>query len=54
MGAIDMPVARRFPDIGNTDWRKVDFTRFSKTRNPELKRYEFTQDAVLTQLAPHS
>ena len=53
MGAINLPVARRFPDIGNTDWRKVDFTRFSKTRNPELKRYEFTQDALLAQLAPH-
>ena len=54
MGAIDLPVARRFPDIGNTDWRKVDFTRFSKTRNPKLKRYDFTQDALLAQLAPHS
>ena len=54
MGAIDLSVARRFPDIGNTDWRKVDFTRFSKTRNPELKRYEFTQDALLAQLRPHS
>jgi hypothetical protein len=54
MGAIDLPVARRFRDIGNTDWRKVDFTRFSKTRNLELKRYDFTQDALLAQLAPHS
>jgi ABC-type sugar transport system substrate-binding protein len=50
MGAIDLPVARRFPEIGNTDWRRVDFTRFSKTRNPDLKRYEFTPDALLTQL----
>jgi len=54
MGAIDLSVARRFPDIGNTDWRKVDFTRFSKTRNPQLKRYDFTQDALLAQLTPHS
>lgn len=51
MGAIDLPVARRFPDIGKTDWRQVDFTRFSKTRNPQLNRYEFTQDALLTQLS---
>jgi ABC-type sugar transport system substrate-binding protein len=51
MGAIDLPVARRFPDIGKTDWRQVDFTRFSKTRNPQLNRYEFTQDALLAQLS---
>jgi ABC-type sugar transport system substrate-binding protein len=50
MGAIDLPVARRFPNIAGTDWSKVDFTRFSKTRNPELKHYEFTQDALLAQL----
>lgn len=52
MGAIDLPVARRFPKIGNVDWRQVDFTRFSKTRNPAVKRYEFTTDAVLAQLGP--
>jgi ABC-type sugar transport system substrate-binding protein len=52
MGAIDLAVARRFPEIGTIDWRQVDFTRFSKTRNPALKHYEFTPDAVLTQLQP--
>jgi len=51
MGAIDLPVARRFPEIGKVDWRKVDFTKFSKTRNPAVKRYEFTPDAVLAKLA---
>jgi ABC-type sugar transport system substrate-binding protein len=51
MGAIDPPVARRFPNIAGTDWSKVDFSRFSKTRNPEVKRYEFTQDALLAQLS---
>lgn len=50
MGAIDQPVARRFPNIAATDWRNIDFTRFSKTRNPEINRYEFTQDALLAQL----
>jgi ABC-type sugar transport system substrate-binding protein len=50
MGAIDLPVARRFPEIGKVDWRQVDFTKFSKTRNPTVKRYEFTTDAVLAQL----
>jgi ABC-type sugar transport system substrate-binding protein len=52
MGAIDLPVARRFPNIGSVDWGKVDFTKFSKTRNPAVRRYEFTPDAVLNQLRP--
>jgi ABC-type sugar transport system substrate-binding protein len=52
MGAIDLTVARRFPEIGKVDWRGVDFTRFSKTRNPAVKHYEFTPDAVLAQLRP--
>ena len=51
MGAIDPPVARRFPEIGKVDWRRVDFTRFSKIRNPAVTRYNFTPDAVLGQLA---
>jgi ABC-type sugar transport system substrate-binding protein len=50
MGAFDLPVARRFPEIGKVDWRRVDFTRFSKTRNPAVTRYTFTPDAVLRQL----
>jgi ABC-type sugar transport system substrate-binding protein len=52
MGAIDLPIARRFPDIGKVDWRQIDFTKFSKTRNPAVRRYEFTPDAVLSQLRP--
>ena len=50
MSAIDLPVARRFPEIGNVDWRNVDFTRFSKARNPKITHYNFTPDAVLGQL----
>jgi ABC-type sugar transport system substrate-binding protein len=50
MGAIDLPVARRFPEIGNVDWRNVDFTRFSKTRNPKITHYDFRPDSVLSQL----
>jgi hypothetical protein len=53
MGAFDRPVARRFPDIGNIDWRKVDFTGFSKTRNPAVKRYNFSPDAVIAVLPAH-
>jgi len=51
MGAIDLPIARRFPEIGKMDWRKVDFTKFSKTRNPAVSHYEFTPDAVIGHLA---
>jgi ABC-type sugar transport system substrate-binding protein len=50
MGAFDLPVARRFPEIGKVDWSRVDFTRFSKTRNPAIARYNFSPDAVLGQL----
>jgi ABC-type sugar transport system substrate-binding protein len=52
MGAFDLSVARRFPEIGKVDWRAVDFTRFSKVRNPEVMRYKFTPDAVLSRLPP--
>jgi ABC-type sugar transport system substrate-binding protein len=51
MGAFDLPVARRFPEIGTVDWGKVDFTRFSKVRNSAVTRYNFSPDAVLGQLA---
>jgi ABC-type sugar transport system substrate-binding protein len=54
MGAFDLQVARRFPEIGKVDWRKVDFTRFSKTRNPAVTRYNFTPDAVLSRFPPAS
>jgi ABC-type sugar transport system substrate-binding protein len=52
MGAIDLAVARRFPEIGKVDWSKVDFTRFSKTRNRAVVRYDFSPEAVLDQLRP--
>lgn len=52
MGAFDASVARRFPEIGKVDWRSVDFSRFSKTRNPTVTRYKFTPDAVLSHLPP--
>jgi ABC-type sugar transport system substrate-binding protein len=51
MGAFDLPVARRFPEIGKVDWHKVDFTRFSKVRNGAVTRYNFSPDAVLGQLS---
>ena len=54
MGAIDLPLARRFPEIGKVDWRHVDFSRFSKTRNSAVTRCDFTPEAALSALAsPH-
>jgi ABC-type sugar transport system substrate-binding protein len=50
MGAFYKPIAQRFPEIGKIDWRRVDFTKFSKSRNPAIQRYSFTPDAVLNQL----
>jgi len=49
---MDLPLARRFPEIGKVDWRNVDFTRFSKTRNPKTTHYNFRPEAVLSQLSP--
>jgi ABC-type sugar transport system substrate-binding protein len=50
MGAIDLPVARRLPAAGKIDWRQIDFTQFSKTRNSTITHYNFTPDAVLSRL----
>lgn len=50
MAAFTRPIAARFPNIGSIDWRHVDFTKFSKSRNPSIQRYAFTADAVLNQL----
>jgi ABC-type sugar transport system substrate-binding protein len=33
--------------FGDEDWEKIDFTRFSKVYNPDLKDYYFGLDAVL-------
>ena len=50
MAAFTKPIAARFPTIGKIDWRRVDFTKFSKVHNPSIQRYAFTADAVLNQL----
>jgi len=34
----------------NEDWDRVDFTRFSKVKNPALKTYDFSLDKILDQL----
>jgi len=35
--------------LGKGDWNKIDFTQFSKNTNPELKTYDFSIDAILSQ-----
>jgi ABC-type sugar transport system substrate-binding protein len=50
MTAFTRPIAARFPNIGKIDWRRVDFTKFSKSKNPSIQRYSFTADAVMNQL----
>lgn len=34
----------------NKDWDRVDFTQFSKVKNPALKSYDFSLDRILDQL----
>lgn len=34
----------------NKDWDRVDFTKFSKVKNPTLKSYDFSLDRILDQL----
>lgn len=35
-------IDRYRPLLEGMDWNKVDFTKFSKAFNPELKRYDFS------------
>lgn len=36
--------------LGEQNWQKIDFTRFSKQKNPTLNTYNFSLDAILHQL----
>jgi hypothetical protein len=49
MGVVDLPNRMALPR--HRHWRQVDCTRFSKTRDPAVIRYNFTPDAVLGSLA---
>lgn len=50
MGAIDRSnVDAYLEHFGDQCWDKIDFTRFSKSLNPQLGRYEFTLEKVLEQ-----
>ncbi|RJP84572.1 MAG: hypothetical protein C4518_18835 [Desulfobacteraceae bacterium] len=33
--------------FGDRDWRKIDFTRFSKILNPDIRKYQFSVESIL-------
>ncbi len=37
-------------NFGDQKWDKIDFTRFSKVLNPEVKKYQFFLKALLKQM----
>ena len=44
-------VRRYLKNVGpNPDWSRIDFKRFTKTHNPDLKRYDFSWAHVIEQL----
>lgn len=46
-GALDREnVGQYLRQFGDTDWRKVDFTRFSRMRHPEAKEYTFDLEGL--------
>jgi len=36
--------------FGASDWKKIDFTKFSKHLNSTLEKYDFGLEAVLDQM----
>ena len=39
-----------FNKLGKMEWDIIDFTKFSKVKNPNVKKYKFGLDEVLNQL----
>jgi DNA-binding transcriptional MocR family regulator len=52
MAAMSQAEVRRYVEkVGrNPDWSRIDFKRFTKTHNPDLKRYDFSWERVIEQL----
>ncbi|MDO9263111.1 MAG: ABC transporter substrate-binding protein [Desulfosalsimonadaceae bacterium] len=45
--ALDIGNIDRFMEkFGDRDWRKIDFTRFSKTLNPDISKYQFSVESI--------
>ncbi len=40
-------IARYLEQYGSRDWRKIDFSRYSKVLNPNITQYHFGLDALL-------
>lgn len=48
MTAIDSAnVERYIANLGNSDWSRIDFSRFSKSENSNLETYDFSIEALL-------
>lgn len=49
-GVIDAQNVDQYLSVfGDENWQKIDFSRFSKIRNPRLKKYDFSMEAILQQ-----
>jgi len=49
-GVLNMSNINSFLDkFGHRDWNKIDFRNFSKVLNPNLKKYNFSPDALIGQ-----
>lgn len=54
MGLIDRGnVEPYLMQFGDQKWSRIDFAKFSKSRNPAVSKYEFTLAKVLEQFAGH-
>ena len=50
-GALDKSNIMVFQaKLGDRKWGEIDFTKFSKVLNPDVKKYDFSLDAILRQL----
>jgi len=47
-GALNSRNINQFMEkFGDRDWRKIDFTRFSKILNPDIRKYQFSVESIL-------
>jgi len=52
MGLIDRDNAQSFLSfLDRNNWKKIDFKRFTKAHNPNLKEYDFSPDAIVRELS---
>jgi len=50
MHSIDKSNVEKFTKVfGKQQWNKIDFRKFSKVHNSNLKKYDFSLEAVLQQ-----